>query len=212
MVEPVTTSVVEPARENAFADLELSLLLEAMLRFSGHDFTDYAQATLKRRVADRMRAENVATISGLQERVLHDPEALARFVSRHVERIRRPLLRSGSSFRAFRARVVPLLRTYAFTRIWVPNCACGEDAYSLAVLLREEGLLDRTMIYGTDASELAVERGAERSLARSMRTRIRESRTTRRARRRRSPSRVEIYRRCFDFRRRNQAPHYLRPA
>jgi len=155
MVEPIATSVVEPARENALADLELSLLLEAILRFSGHDFTDYAQGTLKRRVADRMRAENVATISGLQERLLHDPEALARFVLAMSSGFG-GLFYDPDFFRAFRTRVVPLLRTYAFTRIWVPNCACGEDAYSLAVMLQEEGLLERTMIYGTDASELAV--------------------------------------------------------
>src|SRR5690242_9665486 len=155
MVEQVAVSNVESGREGALADLELTLLLEAILRFSGHDFTDYAQATLKRRVADRMRIEAVATISGLQERVLHDPEALARFVLAMSSGFG-GLFHNPDFFHAFRARVVPLLRTYAFTRVWVPNCACGEDVYSLAVLLREEGLLERTMIYGTDASELAI--------------------------------------------------------
>lgn len=155
MVEPVATGIGDPSRADALADLELTLLLEAILRYSGHDFTGYGQATLKRRVAERLRAESVATISGLQERILHDREALARFVfamsSGHGRLFADPIF-----FRVFRARIVPLLRTYSFVRIWVPNCACGEDAYSLAVLLRDEGLLERTMIYATDSSEMAI--------------------------------------------------------
>ena len=155
MVEQVAASAVEASQESALADLELTLLLEAILRFSGRDFSGYAQGVLKRRVAERVRAENVQTISGLQERILHDPDALARFV----------LAMSGGSgqlfydeefFAAFRTRVVPFLRTYTFTRIWVPKCARGEDAYSLAVILQQEGMLDRAMIYATDPSELAI--------------------------------------------------------
>jgi chemotaxis protein methyltransferase CheR len=155
MVEPVISEAVEGTRGDALVDLELSLLLEAIVRFSGHDFTGYAQTTLKRKVAERMRVENVATISGLQDLVLHDPRALARFVFAMSSGSGR-LFHDPDFFRAFRARVVPLLRTYSFTRIWVPGCASGEDAYSLAVLLDEEGLLDRTMIYATDESELAL--------------------------------------------------------
>jgi chemotaxis protein methyltransferase CheR len=155
MAEPVTSSVVEVTRKDALADLEMSLLLQAILRFSGHDFTDYTQATLKRRVAERLRAENVPTITALQERVLHDPEALARFVFAMSSGSGR-LFHDPAFFRAFRSHIAPLLRTYSFTRIWVPSCGRGEDAYSLAVLLHEEGLLERSMIYATDASELAI--------------------------------------------------------
>lgn len=155
MVEPVITPVAESARTDGLADLELSLLLEAVHRFSGQDFSDYAPATLKRRVAERLRFENVATISGLQERLLHDPEALARFLFT-MSGGNGQLFHDVAFFRAFRARIVPLLRTYSFARIWVPSCGCGEDAYSLAVLLREEGLLERSMVYATDASDLAI--------------------------------------------------------
>lgn len=155
MAKSVASEAAEASRDDALSDLELSLLLEAILRFSGHDYTDYTEATLKRRVGERMRAENVATISGLQERILHDRDALSRFVfamsGGHVR-----LFADPEFFAVFRWHIVPLLRTYSFARIWVPNCARGEDAYSLAVLLHDEGLLDRTMIYATDASELAV--------------------------------------------------------
>jgi chemotaxis protein methyltransferase CheR len=155
MAKSVTSEAAEATRDDALNDLELSLLLEAILRFSGHDYTNYTEATLKRRVAERMRAENVATISGLQERILHDREALGRFVfamsGGHGRLFADPLF-----FEVFRSHIAPLLRTYSFARIWVPNCARGEDAYSVAVLLHEEGVLERTMIYATDASELAV--------------------------------------------------------
>jgi chemotaxis protein methyltransferase CheR len=155
MVEPLATRPVSLAHEEALSDLELSLLLEAVLRYSGHDFTDYAQTTLKRRVYERMRAEKVNTISALQDRLLHDSDALARFVFAMSSGHGR-LFYDADFFHAFRARIVPLLRTYAFVRIWVPNCACGEDAYSLALLLLEEGVFERTMIYATDSSELAL--------------------------------------------------------
>jgi chemotaxis protein methyltransferase CheR len=102
-----------------------------------------------------MRAENVQTISGLQERLLHDRDALSRFVFAMSGGQGR-LFAEPSFFRVFRRQVIPLLRTYSFARIWIPNCACGEDAYSIAALLKDEGLLDRTMIYATDASETAL--------------------------------------------------------
>ncbi len=143
------------ARDAALSDLELNLLLEAILRFSGLDFRDYSQSTLKRRVAERLREEKVNTISGLQERVLHDPAAFARFVFA-MSGGPGQLFREPAFFALVRSKIVPLLRTYSFSRIWVPNCSRGEDAYSLAAILHEEGLLSRTMIYATDASEIAV--------------------------------------------------------
>lgn len=148
-------SAEDAARDSALTDLELNLLLEAILRFSGLDFRDYSQSTLKRRVAERLRDEKVQTISGLQERVLHDPAAFARFVFA-MSGGPGQLFREPAFFALLRAKIVPLLRTYSFSRIWVPNCSRGEDAYSLAAVLHEEGLLSRTMIYATDASEIAI--------------------------------------------------------
>jgi chemotaxis protein methyltransferase CheR len=145
----------DAARDVALTDLELNLLLEAILRFSGLDFRDYSQSTLKRRVSERLRDEKLNTISGLQERILHDPAAFARFVFA-MSGGPGQLFREPSFFALLRSKIVPLLRTYSFSRIWVPNCSRGEDAYSLAVVLHEEGLLSRTMIYATDTSEIAV--------------------------------------------------------
>lgn len=156
MVDPIARASADASRDGALADLELNLLLEAIFGASGHDFREFAHATLRRRVLDRMRAEGVATISGLQERVLHDAEARERFVFA-MSGVRHPLFADPDFFKLLRERVVPLLRTYSFPRIWVPNCARAEDAYALAVVLHEEGLLDRTVIYATDRSSLAMD-------------------------------------------------------
>jgi chemotaxis protein methyltransferase CheR len=144
-----------PGASPAVTDLELHLLLEAVYRVSGFDFREYAPATVKRRVAERVRAEGLATISGLLERVLHDPPAMARFVDALTHNASSPF-REPSFFGAFRERVLPRLRTFAHVRIWV--IGSGEDAYSLALLLREAEFSNRTRIYATDASEGALER------------------------------------------------------
>jgi chemotaxis protein methyltransferase CheR len=156
MVESVTpVGPVDQSTDTTLTDLELNLLLEAVVRVSGHDFRDYSPGTLKRRIAERLRAEGAQTISGLQERVLHDPHALARFILA-MSNPGGSLFRDGGFFRILRTRVVPMLRTYSFTRVWIPNCGRGEDAYSVAALLAEEGMLERTILYATDSSDLAI--------------------------------------------------------
>jgi chemotaxis protein methyltransferase CheR len=137
------------------ADLELHLLLEAVYRVSGYDFREYAPATLKRRVADRLRAEGATTTTGLLERVLHDPEALQRFIDGMTYNAGSPF-REPHFFAAFRERVLPRLRTFPHVRIWV--IGSGDDAYALAILLREAELYHRTRIYATDAGDASIER------------------------------------------------------
>jgi chemotaxis protein methyltransferase CheR len=139
----------------AVADLELHLLLEAVYRVSGYDFREYAPATLKRRVSERVRAEGAATISGLLERVLHEPPALQRFVDALTTNVSSPF-REPQFFTGFRDRVLPRLRTFPHVRIWV--IGSGEDAYSLAILLREAEFYHRTRIYATDAGAASIER------------------------------------------------------
>jgi chemotaxis protein methyltransferase CheR len=137
------------------ADIELQLLLEGVNRYSGYDFRDYAPAFLKRRVAERMRAEGLRSISGLQERILHDGDALDRFVyglsSRTTE-----LFDSPSLFAELRTVIIPMLKTYPLVRVWVVGCGRGEDAYALSILFREEGLARRARIYATDLSPTAI--------------------------------------------------------
>jgi chemotaxis protein methyltransferase CheR len=141
----------------AVAEVELQLMLEAVYRVAGYDFREYAPGTLKRRVAERVRAEGVNTFSGLQERLLHDPEALGRFVYAMSVTTSDGLFRDPNFFLTFRTNVIPMLRTFPFLRIWCANAGAGDDAYALAIILREEGLAHRSRIYSTDASEMAID-------------------------------------------------------
>lgn len=137
-------------------ELETELLLSAVARRYGYDFRQYAAASLKRRITRAMQDEGVRTVSALQERLLHDPLALDRFVSTlsvHVT----GMFRDPAVYKAIRNRVVPTLRTWPFVRIWHAGCSTGEEVYSLAVVLHEEGLLERCRIYATDLSQDLLE-------------------------------------------------------
>jgi chemotaxis protein methyltransferase CheR len=138
-------------------DVELRLLLDAIYLKYHYDFRGYAEASLKRRLRTALGQMRCATLSQLQDRVLHDPDAfpeLLRFLTVPVTE----MFRDPSYFRALREQVVPLLRTYPSLRVWVAGCASGEEVYSLAILLREEGLLSRTIIYATDINPVMLER------------------------------------------------------
>lgn len=140
--------------------IELDLLLEAVFRQYGYDFRNYARTSLRRRIHQVMSDEQLGTISALQDRVLHDPAAWERLLqglSVHVS----AMFRDPHFFLAFRRHAVPLLRTYAFIRIWQVGCSLGEEAYSLAILLEEEGLYDRSLIYATDINESTLRRARE---------------------------------------------------
>jgi chemotaxis protein methyltransferase CheR len=137
--------------------IEVDLLLEAVYRRYSYDFRGYARASLRRRLWRRAHDERVRTLSGLQERVLHDPlvmERLLRDLSINVTE----MFRDPSFYRALRERVFPLLRTHPFIRVWNAGCSTGEEIYSLAIALREDGLLERTRIYATDINDAALQR------------------------------------------------------
>lgn len=136
---------------------EIEALIAAMQRSYGYDFAHYARASFIRRVRHALSEENLSSVSALQDKVLRDPLAMRRFLgylSVHVT----SMFRDPDFYRAVRTHVVPWLRTYPFVRIWHAGCATGEEVYSMAILLEEEGLYDRCRIYATDLSELVLHR------------------------------------------------------
>jgi chemotaxis protein methyltransferase CheR len=155
IVEPSQGS--SPATGAGLEDLELELLLEGVYRRYGFDFREYAPASLRRRIWRRVRAEGEETISGLLERLLHDPMSMERLLLDLSINIT-AMFRDPSFYVAFRNKIVPQLRTYPFTRIWVAGCSTGEEVYSLAILLQEEELYERTRIYATDINGSVLER------------------------------------------------------
>jgi chemotaxis protein methyltransferase CheR len=130
-------------------DIELQLLVDAIFLKYHFDFRQYSIASLKRRLRTAMGQFGCGTLSQLQDKVLHDPvmfPALLDYLTVPVS----DMFRDPSYFRALREVVVPVLRTYPSLKIWVAGCSTGEEVYSLAILLREEALLERTLIYATD--------------------------------------------------------------
>jgi chemotaxis protein methyltransferase CheR len=142
---------------SAADDVELRLLLEAIHLSYQYDFRAYAQASLKRRLATAMVRLRCPTLAALQARVIHDASAFTQLLDYLTVQVSE-FFRDPLSYRAFRARVVPVLRTYPSFRVWVAGCSTGEEAWSLAMLLREEGLLDRALIYATDINGAALEK------------------------------------------------------
>jgi chemotaxis protein methyltransferase CheR len=152
---------IEQEREShALEVVEIQLLTEGMYRHYGFDFRDYALPSLKRRVWKRIYAEGLSSVSGLQEKVLHDPACMERLLLDLSINIT-SMYRDPSFYLAFRNRVVPLLRTYPFVRIWHAGCSSGEEVYSMAILLLEEGLYDRCRIYATDINEAVLARAKD---------------------------------------------------
>jgi chemotaxis protein methyltransferase CheR len=141
--------------QDTLESLELDLLLEGIVRMYGYDFRGYARTSLRRRIDSIMRAEGVPTISALQDRLLHDTSSWERFLQGISVSVS-AMFRDPDFFLAFRQHAVPLLRTYPFIRIWQAGCSLGEEAYSLAILLQEEGLYERTRIYATDINEATL--------------------------------------------------------
>jgi chemotaxis protein methyltransferase CheR len=141
-------------------DVEIELLLEGLFRVHGFDFRDYSRASIKRRILELMRAERAATVSALQDKVLHDVACLDRFLlglSVHAT----AMFRDPSFYATFRREVVPLLKTYPTVQIWIAGCSTGEEVYSLAILLREEGLYERCRIYATDISQTVLRKARD---------------------------------------------------
>jgi chemotaxis protein methyltransferase CheR len=141
------------------SDIELQLLIDAIYLKYHYDFRRYALASLKRRLTAAMTRFGCETFSQLQDKVLHEPRAfpaLLDFLTVPVSE----MFRDPTYFRSLRELVIPVLRTYPSLKLWVAGCSTGEEVYSLAILLREEGLLARTLIYATDINPQTLQKAS----------------------------------------------------
>jgi chemotaxis protein methyltransferase CheR len=136
--------------------LEIELLLEGVFRQYGFDFRSYAYASIRRRLWKRVEAEQLANLSELQARVLHDTDAMERLLLDLSVNVT-AMFRDPLFYVAFREKVIPLLRTYPFIRIWHAGCSTGEEVYSVAIMLQEAGLYDRSRIYATDINDVVLQ-------------------------------------------------------
>jgi len=149
-----------PKTPSDLQDVEVELLLEGVFRVYGFDYRQYSRASIKRRLLELLKAEKLETISAFQDRILHDRACLNRLVlglSVHAT----AMFRDPSFHMTFRRQVVPLLKTYPTVQLWVAGCSTGEEIYSLAILLEEEQLYQRSRIYATDISEAVLRKAKE---------------------------------------------------
>ncbi len=143
----------EPADE--LFDLELRLLLEAVYLRYQHDFRHYALSSLRRRLRQALGQLGFARVSQLQDQVLRDPQLFTRLLQFLTVQVSE-MFRDPEQFAALRRLVMPELQTYPSLKLWVAGCSNGEEVWSLAILLQEEGLLERSLIYATDINAEAL--------------------------------------------------------
>ena len=146
---------MSPALQPSIEDIEIQLLLEAVFLRYHYDFRHYARASIKRRLLQARLHFGVSTITALQERILHDPDMMGQMLGFLTVQVSE-MFRDPSYFRALREQVLPHLKTYPSLKVWIAGCSTGEEVYSMAILFKEEGLLDRTIIYATDINPHAL--------------------------------------------------------
>lgn len=142
--------------ENSVKDEELDLLLDELFRSYGYDFTNYARASLKRRVSRLMIIDRFPSFAELLYRVRQDPAYLTRMVEELTVNVTE-MFRDPQVFKTIREEVLPILATHPFIRIWHAGCATGEEVYSMAILLDEANLLHKSLLYATDLNPTAIE-------------------------------------------------------
>lgn len=149
-------AALNPPVSEPVEDIEIHLLLEALFRRYHYDFRHYARASIKRRLRQACVQLGYPSLSALQDALLHDEAIVSRLLDYLTVQVSE-MFRDPSYFRAIREQVVPHLRTYPSLKFWIAGCSGGEELYSFAILLHEEGLLDRTMLYATDINPAALE-------------------------------------------------------
>jgi chemotaxis protein methyltransferase CheR len=154
----------EPPREQKAEDVEVRLLLEGIFQFYGYDFRQYEPSRLQALILSRLKAEGLDNLSQYQHRILRDRACLDRLIE-SVTANRRGMFDPPGLWKLLRERIVPVLRTYPTSKVWVPGCSSGEEAYSLAVLLQEEGLGHRSVVYATELDEGVIARARQGRLS-----------------------------------------------
>ena len=139
---------------------DISPLLEALYQKYGYDFRQYSEAHIKRRITNRMIMSGLKDIAQIQSKVISD-EIFAAQLLQDLSITVTEMFRDSGFYASLRENVIPVLKTYPFIKIWHAGCSTGEEAYSMAILLQEEGLYDRTTIYATDFNQQALNRAKE---------------------------------------------------
>jgi chemotaxis protein methyltransferase CheR len=149
-----------PMKPAQIERIEIGLLLEGIWQRYGYDFRSYAEASMERRLRHFLATSGCTGFGEMIPRLLRDPDFAARLI-RDLSVPVTEWFRDPFVYRAVRDNVVPMLRTWPHIKIWHAGCASGEEVYSLAIVLDEEGIFDRTTIYATDINADVLERARQ---------------------------------------------------
>jgi chemotaxis protein methyltransferase CheR len=141
-------------------DIEIEELLKVIYQEFGYDFFDYSPAHVKRRILNRLRLDGISGIPSMCDKVLKDKNFTVRLLQ-DLSITVTEMFRNPEFYVSLRQNVIPVLKTYPFFRIWHAGCATGEEVYSMAIMLKEEGILQRATIYATDFNPMALETAKE---------------------------------------------------
>ncbi len=151
---------IESESLNSNINLEIKLLLDAIFHKYGYDFRNYGKAHIKRRILHRLRNSDLKNISEMQHKVLYDPDFL-KIMLEDLSITVTEMFRDPTFYKKLRSDIFPILKTYPYFKIWHAGCATGQEVYSMAIILKEENLLDRVQIYATDFNHLAIQKAKE---------------------------------------------------
>lgn len=141
-------------------DIEIQLLLEGIYLKYGYDFRDYARSSIKRQVLKRLSSAGMTSLLEMLRKVLDDSTFVTSLL-KDFSITFSAIFRDPAFYRIVREQVLPILRTYPEIKIWHAGCATGEEVFSLAIILKEEEIYDRTVIYATDFNETAIEQARQ---------------------------------------------------
>ncbi|MCI5141904.1 MAG: protein-glutamate O-methyltransferase CheR [Candidatus Electrothrix sp. ATG1] len=148
--------------ESDIEQIEINLLLDAVQQRYGYDFRNYARASIERRVRSLCRSNGCRYLSEILPELLRDASYLEKIIREFSVTVTE-FFRDPFVYQSIREQVVPMLKTYPYIKVWVAGCATGKEAYSIAILLMEEGLYDRSIVYGTDFNDIALEQAKKGS-------------------------------------------------
>jgi chemotaxis protein methyltransferase CheR len=135
---------------------DLKKLLDNIRSVYGYDFTDYAEASIRRRINNFMSTHQISSFDTLSNSILQDDKFFEQFVQDLSVTVTE-MFRDPSFYKSLRENVMPRLATYPLIKIWIAGCATGEEVYSIAILLDEVGLLNRSVIYATDINQNSIQ-------------------------------------------------------
>ena len=141
-------------------DEHIETLLSDVLEVYGYDFTGYSRASLKRRIVRLYELDNFVSFAEFRYKIRSEPSYFKRFLEQVTINVTE-MFRDPEFYKTLKTEILPRLGTYPFIRIWIAGCSTGEEVYSLAILLREEGLLERTLIYATDINPASLEKARQ---------------------------------------------------